>query len=111
MTFKAFVEKWSTFGSGTERFQAEYCDLPISARIDQVDSEIAEMETDLPRVTVWESVPLGAVVFVRWGGGNRGLYLRHEDGLGPYPAGSSSYRHPLPLLGPHRMDARAWVNG
>ena len=105
LAFDAFVEKWSLFGKGT----ADHRSKPLGDQIRAVDAEIAAMERDRQQVTSWDAVPIGARVFVRWGGGNRGRYLRHEDGLGPCPETPSTYRHSLPALGPHRMDARAWV--
>ena len=106
MAFDAFLERYK-WGPAPLRREATHNERAAWEQL--WTDELSGMERDRQQVANWDAVPIGARVFVLWGGGNRGVYLRHEDGLGPCPETSSTYRHQLPELGPHRMDARAWV--
>lgn len=74
--------------------------------LDFIDDEVRTMQTDYPPVTSWDNVPVGTPVFVRWMGGNRGMYVRTANGLSCDP----SYHFPLPLLGQTRCDDAAWID-
>lgn len=77
------------------------------------DREIADMEAALPPVKSWDDVPDGARVFVRWGGGNRGVYVKWRGELYAMRADGASMRITfgrLPDLGRHRMSDRAWTD-
>ena len=73
------------------------------------DDERAAMKRDRAPVESWNQVPEGARVFVLWGGGNRGLYVRHLNGVVSPPGDRFPYSHALPELGDRPMDALAWV--
>lgn len=74
-----------------DEFAAKYCHGPSWRRSSdyaedvRVNCAMSSAEIDAmmaDRVPVdWDRISIGARVFVRWHGGNRGMYERRDDGI------------------------------
>lgn len=99
MTFAEFYEK--------HKHIPNYKPAGSPGWLDFIDDEVRTMQTDYPPLTSWDNVPVGTPVFVRWEGGNRGMYIKTATGL----SGGAAFRDlPLPVLGQTRCDGAAWID-
>jgi hypothetical protein len=103
MTFSDFVSKYGKI--------PDYKSVPKDRLLEFIDSECSMMAADYPAITSWDDVPPGTRVFIRWSGGNRGVYLyvwRKIILVDGKPG--STWADPTPDLGVGRCFAAAWMD-